>query len=85
MPTTLRVKIIPDEGSVWFASTPQVKRTPEATLAHVNEIAREAGVACRYELATEEQYWAYRNEVRAIINRHAAGLDDDVPNPFERP
>jgi hypothetical protein len=44
----------------WFASTPLTKKTPEAQVEFLNRTAKNRGINATYELATTEEYWAYR-------------------------
>jgi hypothetical protein len=41
-----------------------VKKTPEKTVEHLNKLAKAKGLPATYSLATEEEYWAYRNSLK---------------------
>ena len=40
------------------------KKTPEATVAFLNKTAQRKGLPATYSLATEEEYWAYRESIK---------------------
>ena len=40
------------------------KKTPEATVAHLNKVAKDRGLQATYSLATEQEYWAYRESIK---------------------
>ena len=44
-----------------------VKKTPEATVEHLNKLAAQRGLQATYSLATEDEYWAYRKGIQAAI------------------
>jgi hypothetical protein len=47
---------------VWFASGwKMAEETPAQAVARFNRLAKRLGSSATYELATEEQYWEYRN------------------------
>ena len=58
---TIRVKISPLGQAPWFASAAQTQATPEACVRALNLKAKRMGLGVLYELATAEDYWAYRN------------------------
>ncbi len=67
--TTIRVKMT-DATGVWFASTLlPTGRTPERHIEVLNMTAQSRNICTKYEHATEEEYWAYRNELRKNLNR----------------
>lgn len=41
-----------------------VKKTPEATVEHLNKLAQKQGLPATYRLATDEEYWAYRESIK---------------------
>jgi hypothetical protein len=61
---TIYVKVtnpdLPEPVRTWFASTPLTKKTPEAQVEFLNRTAKNRGINATYELATTEEYWAYR-------------------------
>jgi hypothetical protein len=64
-PGTIRVKMINPELGVWYASSPLHKTTPELTIKYLNKLAKGKGIETVYELATEEEYWGYRDSRKA--------------------
>lgn len=40
------------------------KSTPEKTVEYLNKLAKDKGIPATYSLATEEEYWAYRNSLK---------------------
>lgn len=67
-PGSPRVRITDPAGVFWFATSLLHRPTPEGTIKFLNNQARLRGVRAEYALATEEEYQAYRDEVRAVIN-----------------
>lgn len=39
----------------------RVKSTPEETVKYLNKLSQQRKVGATYQLATEEEYWEYRN------------------------
>jgi hypothetical protein len=64
---TVYVKITMSAGDVWYSSSLQHKSTPEKTVKHLNDVAKLKNIGATYELATREQYVAYREEGNRII------------------
>lgn len=63
-PTSVRVKVtIPELGehAVSYMTSPTVDGTPEKTVTKLNQLAKRKGLNTTYELATEAEYWNYRN------------------------
>lgn len=58
---TLRMRITPKSGDVWFASCPDVCNDPVKTLAKVQRKANKQVPGTVYELATEAQYQDYHS------------------------
>lgn len=56
----IRTKITMGDGQVWYATSMQVKSTPERTIEYLNHLAKKQGLKSRYELASEEDYQKYR-------------------------
>lgn len=46
--------------------------TPAKEVARFNRVAKQRGVNATYELATEEQYWAHRAKIQAIVQEFKA-------------
>jgi len=61
----IRVRITLKSGEIWFASCPQTKTTPEKTVETLNRVAVAKNIGATYVLATESEYWHYRDMVRA--------------------
>lgn len=70
-PGTIRVHVshplLPDSVSTCLMA----RKTPEATVKHLNEVSRSRNVGATYRLATEEEYWAYRRQIQSDIARAA--------------
>ena len=65
MMNRIRVKITMSTGEVWYASSMQVKSTPERTVNYLNILSRDKRLGSTYELATEEEYTNFRERRRA--------------------
>jgi hypothetical protein len=74
--TTIYMKVtipeLPEAVRVSFNSVMQTKATPEATLKFVRSQAAKRGVNATYELATREEYYAFRKAQKGAIEAHAA-------------
>lgn len=74
--TTIYVKTtchdLSPDITVSIYSTPQVRRTPEATVAYLNKVAKSRAINATYELSTYDEYWAHRVALRRQIE---AGID----------
>lgn len=66
-PGTIRVRVtthdLPPALQVSLASCVDVKRNAAKTVDFLNRQAKTRGVNATYELATEEEYWAYRKQL----------------------
>ena len=70
-PGTIRVHVshplLPDSVSTCLMA----RKTPEATVEYLNQVSRLRNVGATYRLATDQEYWAYREQLRADIARAA--------------
>jgi hypothetical protein len=66
-PGSIKVKCETAGLPVSYFTAVMVKATPEKTVAHLNKLAVASKLHTTYTLATDEQYWAYRDELRAAI------------------
>lgn len=68
---TIRVKVtiadLPPEVAVSYASAVHTGKTVEGTISKLRKQAQRRGINATYELATEEQYWAFRNQRAAEL------------------
>lgn len=69
-PGSMKVKItqmIDGKPSTWIATSLIKGGSPEKTIEWLNKQAASQGLEVTYATATEEEYWAYRDQVRAQI------------------
>lgn len=67
-PGTIRVRVIHPHLPDSVVSCVMRKKTPALTVAHLNKLAAEHGTEATYQLATEEEYWAYRKNLQESIS-----------------
>jgi hypothetical protein len=63
-PGTIKVKIQHPELPDWYATSLKLAATPEKTVEMLNKMAIKQGTQATYTLATEDQYWAYRDSLK---------------------
>jgi hypothetical protein len=66
-PGSIKVRIICPVNGVSICTGVMSKATPEKTIVHLNALAVIRKIDARYELASEEEYTAYRNALQKQI------------------
>lgn len=65
----VRARITMPDGEVWYASSPQVGGSPEKTIEYLNRQSQRRRLGSTYALATEKEYWEYRDQSRSRLQR----------------
>ena len=63
-PGTIKVRITHPLGGTWFATSLLHKSTPEKTVAFLNKRSAATGLLATYALASQQEYDAYRGNVK---------------------
>ena len=66
-PGTIRVRVQHPQLPDSISSCVMHRKTPELTVKYLNELSVKRGLGATYTLATEEEYWAYRAQVKKEI------------------
>ena len=59
-PGSIKVKVTQQGQAPYYASALMVRSTPAATIEFLQRTADKKAILAKYELATDEEYWAYR-------------------------
>jgi hypothetical protein len=63
-PGSIKVKITHPELPDWYATSLKLAATPEKTVAMLNKMPIKQGSPATYTLATDAEYWAYRDSLK---------------------
>lgn len=74
-PGTIRVHVAHPQLPDSVSSCVMHRATPELTVKYLNALSVKRGVGATYRLATEEEYWAYREKLKAEIATAEAQLE----------
>lgn len=66
-PGTIRVRVQHPQLPDSISSSVMHLSTPELTVRYLNRLSAKRGVGATYTLATEEEYWAYRAQLKKEI------------------
>ena len=66
---TLYVKITPIVGDTtpWYASSICMMPSDKRHIQRLNDFAKKRGVPAKYEQVSKDEYWEYRNKIKAEI------------------
>ena len=59
-PGSIKVRIEVPGQPAWFATSLKHKDTPEATVVHLNKLAKRQGTGATYATASQAEYDAYK-------------------------